>query len=118
MYYIFKGKILGHWISTFYRIPYGIIIPDANKKNSGEKLGEIIQGYCKSNLLIRIFAPKLFRPKFYKYFDSWEHKDLETLPNCYQPYRSEKKVQHFDRVKKKIYQIRDDIKAEKESRTF
>lgn len=118
VYYVFKGKLLGHWISTFYRIPYGIIIPDANKKNSGEKLGEIIQGYCKPNMLVRIFAPKLFRPKYYKYFDSWEHKELKSLPDCYQPYRSEKKVQHFECVKKKMYQIRDDINAEKESRTF
>lgn len=87
VYYIYKGKILGHWFSRYYRIPYGIIIPDPNKKgSSGEKLGEIIQGYCKPNLLIRLFAPRLYRPKYYKYFDSWERDELEPLPDRYRPY--------------------------------
>lgn len=25
VYYVFKGKILGHWFSTIWRIPYGIL---------------------------------------------------------------------------------------------
>lgn len=87
VYYIYKGKLTGHWYSKYYRIPYGIIIPDPNKKGAtGEKLGEIIQGYCKPNLLIRLFSPRLYRPRYYKYFDSWERKALPTLPCEYQPY--------------------------------
>lgn len=84
VYYVFKGIILGHWYTSYYRIPYGIIIPDPHKKGaSGEKLGDIIQGYCKPSLLVRLFCKKLYRPKFYKYFDSWEAPELPELPKKY-----------------------------------
>lgn len=86
VYYIYKGFWLGHWYSTYYRIPYGIIIPDGKKTGNSEKLGDIIQGYCKPNIIIRLFAPKLYRPKYYKYFDSWERRKLDPLPFKYQPY--------------------------------
>lgn len=111
VYYVFKGFWTRKWITTYYRIPYGIIIPDTNKKNSGEKLGEIIQGYCKPNILIRIFAPKLFRPRYYKYFDSWEHKELPKLPLKYKTYSAPKKETIFSKWL-------EELKAEKESRTF
>lgn len=86
VYYVYKGKLLGHWFTTYYRIPYGIIIPDPKRDKGSEKLGEIIQGYCKPNILVRIFAPKLFRPKYYKYFDSWERYYLPPLPEQFHAY--------------------------------
>ena len=88
VYYVYKSAFLGKWFSSYYRIPYGIIIPDPNKKGgtSGEKLGEIIQGYCKPSFFVRLFATKIFRPKYYKYFDSWECKKLPPLPARYQAY--------------------------------
>lgn len=89
VYYIYKGWLLGHWFSTYYRIPYGIIIPDPHKDKSSEKLGEIVQGYCKPHLIIRMFAPKLYRPKYYKYFDSWERREMDKLPIKYKVYKSE-----------------------------
>ena len=104
VYYVYKGKILGHWWTTYYRIPYGIIIPDPKKNQGGEKLGEIIQGYCKPGLLIRLLAPKLFRPRYYKYFDSWERKKLPALPEQYQPYV---KVSH--QPYNKVFQIRESV---------
>lgn len=82
VYYVYKPFLLGLWFTKFYRIPYGIIIPD---KNSSEKYGEIIQGYCKPNILKRLFSPWLFRPLYYRYFDSWEHTILPALPAKYQP---------------------------------
>lgn len=86
VYYVYKGLFLGHWFTRYYRIPYGIIIPNA-KKNEGQKLGEIIQGYCKPNLLIRLFSPWLFRPLYYPYFDSWDRPDgFDPLPVEYRPY--------------------------------
>ena len=88
VFYVFKGKILGKWISSYYRIPYGIIIPNS-KKDGSEKLGEIIQGYCKPSLFLRIFCPKVFRPLYYKYFDSWEREELPPLPERYKPYLKE-----------------------------
>lgn len=75
VYYIYRPKIIGHWISRYYRIPYGIIIPD--KRDDTEKLGDIVQGYCKPSALVRFFSPTIFRPAYYKYFDSW---DCPTLP--------------------------------------
>lgn len=88
VYYVFKGKLLGHWFTSYYRIPYGIIIPDPRKDKSSEKLGEIVQGYCKPSIFIRLFCSKLYRPKYYKYFDSWERPELPPLPGKYRPYES------------------------------
>lgn len=82
VYYVYKGALTGFWWTCYYRIPYGIIIPNP-KKDSSEKLGDIVQGYCKPNILIRLFSPKLFRPRYYKYFDSWEAPDLPDLPDKY-----------------------------------
>lgn len=85
VYYVYKGKLLGRWFTRCYRIPYGIIIPDP-KKNSSEKLGEIVQGYAKPNVFVRLFSPWLRRSKYYKYFDSWERIQRPALPPQYKPY--------------------------------
>lgn len=85
VYYVYKGFLLGKWFTRYYRIPYGIIIPNP-KKDQGEKLGDIVQGYCKPNILIRLFSPWIFRPFYYKYFDSWERPSLDKLPDKYRPY--------------------------------
>lgn len=84
VYYIKKGLLFGHWFSSCYRIPYDIIIPDPKKNNGGEKLGEIIQGYCKPPFFVRLFATRVYRPRYYPYFDSWELKPLPDLPERYQ----------------------------------
>lgn len=82
VYYVYKGTLLGHWFSRAYKVPYGIIIPDP-KRDSSEKLGEIIQGYCKPGLFARLFGLWAFRPLYYKYFDSWERPQLPPLPDHY-----------------------------------
>lgn len=87
VYYIYKGKILGYLWSSYYRIPYGIIIPDPKKDSASNKLGEIVEGYCKPSLFQRIFSHKIFRYKYYKYFNSWERKLLPPLPEQYKPYQ-------------------------------
>lgn len=84
VYYVYKTAILGHWFTKYYRIPYGIIIPDP-KKSDSQKLGEIIQGYSKPSLIVRLFCPRVFRPRYYKYFDSFEAPKLRDLPSIYQP---------------------------------
>ena len=86
VYYINKGFFTGWLYSSCYRIPYGIFIPDP--KRAGEKLGEIVQGYCKPNLLVRMFALKLFRPFCYRFFDSWERTRLPPLPDKYKAFPS------------------------------
>ncbi len=86
VYYVYKGLFTGHWFTRYYRIPYGIIIPDP-KKSDGQKLGEIIQGYCKPNVLIRLFSPWVFRPRYYPFFDSWIlPSGFDPLPSRYRPY--------------------------------
>ena len=79
-YYLYKPK-LRPGITKYYRIPFGIIIPD--KRDSGEKLGDIVQGYCKPSVLERIFCHRLKRKKYYKYFDSWNAPHLLDLPQVY-----------------------------------
>lgn len=80
VFYVYKPMIIGRWFSKCYQIPYGIIIPDP-KKDDSTKLGEIVQGYCKPGLLKRIFSPLIFRPKYYKYFDSFDAPALAPLPS-------------------------------------
>lgn len=77
VFYVTKPLLLGYWFTTYYRIPYDIIIPDP--KSGSQKLGEIVQGYCKPSILIRLFAKCIFRPRYYKFFDSWE-KPTGFLP--------------------------------------
>lgn len=84
MYYVKKGLILGKWISTIYRIPYGLVWPSEN--SNGENLGKIVMGYKKPPLLASLFAKRIYRPKYYKYFDSWEDVQLDPIPECYKPY--------------------------------
>lgn len=122
VYYVYKGFLLGKWFSTYYRIPYGIIIPDAHKKNSGEKLGEIIQGYCKPNIIVRLFAPKVYRPYYYRFFDSWERPELPKLPFKYFPYsQPNPKLKYQIKINKLISKITEffqELKREKKSREF
>lgn len=83
VYYVYKGLFLGHWFSSCWRVPYGILFPDPKK--TGEKLGEIVQGYSKPGFFVRLFAKRIYRPKYYKYFDSWELDPLPDLPSSYVP---------------------------------
>lgn len=68
VYYVKRGLIPS--ITRYYRIPYGIIIPD-KKDNAGNKFGEICEGYCRPGLIARLFSPRIFRRRYYKYFDSY-----------------------------------------------
>lgn len=83
VFYVYKGVFTRSFITKYYRIPYGIIIPDPKRNGGSDKLGDIIQGYCKPPLLIRLFASLTFRPLYYKYFDSWEAPELPPLPGKY-----------------------------------
>lgn len=70
MFYIKKFFIWSHLI----RIPMHILVP--------EQTGEIVQGYKMPKLLERAFSSFgskkwIFRPRYYKYFDSY---DAPVLP--------------------------------------
>lgn len=81
MFYVKKGLLFGKWISTIYRIPYDVMFP-----SEGDNIGNIIMGYKKPPILARLFAKRLYRPKYYQYFDSWESDSLPSLPSKYKPY--------------------------------
>lgn len=87
MYYVKKGLFLGKWISTIYKIPYDVAFPE-----SGDHIGDIIMGYKRPPLLARLFAKRIYRPKYYKYFDSWECDVLPELPAEYVPFHSDQRV--------------------------
>lgn len=93
VYYMYKSALFGRWFSKYYRIPYGIIIPDPRNKSSGEKLGDIVQGYCKPNFFQRIFCKRLFRPKYYKFFNSWEAPKLPELPQMCKEVSSDEELE-------------------------
>ena len=77
VYYVCKGWLTGKWLTSVYRVPYGILFPE------GEKKGEIVQGYNKPPLLYRLFAKRIYRPRYYKYFDSFDLDPLPALPKQY-----------------------------------
>lgn len=84
LYYMQKGWLLGHFFTKYYPISYGIAFPD------GERLGEIAEGYSQPPFFVRLFTTKrIFRPKYYPYFDSWAIRELPKLPDKYKPYESE-----------------------------
>lgn len=85
MYYVKKGLLLGKWITTIYKIPYKLIWP--KEDSGGENVGKIIMGYVKPPLFARLFARRIYRPKYYPYFDSWELDwNLPELPQEYRQY--------------------------------
>lgn len=83
MFYIKKGLFLGNWISTIYRVPYRVIWPE-KENTGGENAGRILMGYVKPGILNHLFALRLYRPLYYKYFDSWERTPLPKLPGKYE----------------------------------
>ena len=56
-------------------------------KGGGDNIGAIIMGYKQPGILSRIFAQRLYRPRYYRYFDSWENDPLPELPQQYKPYQ-------------------------------
>ena len=84
MYYVKKPLLTGKWISKIYKIPYGLVWPSEN--SNGENLGKIVMGYKKPPLLAALFCKRIYRPKLYPYFDSFEDYDADPLPEQYKPY--------------------------------
>lgn len=84
-YYVKKGFWTRNWLTSVYRVPYKVLWPDG-EHNGGENAGRILMGYIKPPWWSRLFAIRVFRPRWYKYFDSWEcdrMKPLEDVPVSY-----------------------------------
>lgn len=78
-YYVYKGSLSGKLFTRYYKIPYGVDIP-SRKSLEDKQYGEIVMGFCQPSFFSRLMSPWLFRPKYYKFFDSWEAPELPPLP--------------------------------------
>lgn len=83
-FYLYKTFPLGFWQTKYYKIPYKVMIPDARSGSS--RVGEIVMGYYQPPFLVKIFAHRIWRPKYYKYFDSFEAPKKPPLPGQYSAY--------------------------------
>lgn len=89
VFYMYKPLLTGHWVTKYYRINYGIMIPS---KQDSQKMGEIVEGYSKPSILQRIFCHRIWRPKYYKYFDSFKDWYLPPLPQGYDGFQNNEKI--------------------------
>lgn len=76
VYWVRKYKTISS-LSKAVAVPYGLYIPD---KNDVSHVGEIISGYYKPSLINRLFCERIYRPQYYRYFDSYSCKSLDPLP--------------------------------------
>lgn len=76
IYLIRKGTLLRNW-SYCIRIPHGIAF---SKDSEGkDTFGDIVQGYKKPHILLRLTAHRLYLPACYNSFDSFEAPKLAPL---------------------------------------
>lgn len=80
LFYMYKPLITGKWITKYHRIPYKIMFPHGKDENGKKQLGDIEEGYYDANIIQKIFAYRLRRKKYYKYFNSWSMPKLPPLP--------------------------------------
>lgn len=74
-----KGNIFRS-ISVIERIPYGQFVGTVkdNERSRGTRYGDIDEGYYRLPFFVRLFSKRIFRPFYYRYFNSWE--DVLSLP--------------------------------------
>lgn len=88
VFYVYKRGLSGLFISKIVKVPYRICFP-AQTDEKGKRIpGDIAMGYYEPNFFLRLFAKRLIRPFYYKYFDSWEKVPRPPLPLKYRPYSS------------------------------
>lgn len=76
VYYVRKAGLLGRWITSYTPITYRLIVP-----KDGDKVGDIVEGYQQLGLINKLIATRYcFRPRWYRYFDSWSAPPLPPLP--------------------------------------
>lgn len=74
VYYVRKNPVL-RGITTVYRVPNKISFPTPDSP----KGGQIIMGYFAPGIFERLFALRILRSRYYKYFDSY-YKPFELKP--------------------------------------
>lgn len=76
--YYLRKSILPH-VTCIYELQYGFFIPVATADKSAQ-YGDIQEGYKMPGFFNRLFCKRVNRKKYYKYFDSWERKELPPIP--------------------------------------
>lgn len=106
LYYMYKPFLLGFWETKYYKIHYGLIIP---RGKDNDKLGDIIEGYSQPSFFEKVFCKRIWRPKYYKYFDSYEDYYLPPLPQGYEGYKGgvPTRTLKFGLLKKKSIKQKD-----------
>lgn len=95
VYYLQKGFFTGWLYSFYYRIPFGILIPK-KKDGEGSHLGEIISGYYQPGFISKyLLRKRVFRKRYYKYFNSFSKIELPPLPD---DYKFDLKLQYYSPV--------------------
>lgn len=74
VYFVRRGPF---GLTRYTPIEYKICVP-----NSGEKLGEIVEGYRMRGFFSRLASTRwILRKRYYKYFDSYCAPELPPLPS-------------------------------------
>lgn len=81
LYYMWKPFLVGKWFTRYIRIPFGITVPKKSKQEADGDSTEIPMGYYAPSIIDKLFAPYLYRPRWYKYFDSWNKPILPPIPD-------------------------------------
>lgn len=83
VYLVYKPLITGFVFTKVVRIPYGMAFVAKGMENGrsrGARYGEINMGYAKPSFFDRLFAKRVFRPRYYRYFDTSERPLLPPFP--------------------------------------
>lgn len=113
VYYLHKGAVVRQ-LTYCNRIPYSILFPD-----NGDNAGDIVMGYKKCPWYMKIFSKRLWRPSYYKYFDSfWIPDDMtELLPYVFDSYWDHSDQNNnpgiIDRVSDRILKFRSKLQHKK-----
>lgn len=68
-------------ISMAVEIPMDVFIPKKDVSDNNGTAGEIVNGYYRPPIWSYIFAKKIWRKKYYPYFDSFNTYHLPELPD-------------------------------------
>lgn len=79
VFYLYRPAVLGSWETKIVPIQYGVVFP--SKETTGNKVGDISEGYSAPGFFAKLLAQRVWRPKYYKFFDSFQiDRQLKPLP--------------------------------------
>lgn len=74
LYVVKRSLIPG--VTVVVPISYRLVIP-----STGDRAGDIVEGYSMPHLLSRLFGSRrIVRRKYFRFFDSWERPQLPPIP--------------------------------------